>query len=76
MKKTSFTAKDVTWRSATAEDGSASAAPQGRWKPSRRRYGSCQPPKKSVATSAATSTTSTKSLIMNIRCFAPEYSVK
>ncbi len=47
-----------------------------KWKPSRARYGTCQAPKKSVVASAETTTISAKSLIMNVACLLPEYSVK
>src|SRR5581483_4765894 len=60
-----FTMKAVTWRTVTRSPGSASTVPQGKWKPSRASHGTCQPPKKSVVIIAATSTTSTKSVIMN-----------
>ena len=50
------------------------ASPPGRWKPSRKSQGTCQPPRKSAVVIPATTTVSTKSAIRNMPNFIPLYS--
>src|SRR6476620_348629 len=56
--------------------GSSSTAPQGKWKPSGKRYGTCQPPKNKVVERLATTIVSRKSVRKNIPNFIPLYSTK
>src|SRR5216684_3521746 len=53
-----------------------SVPPQGKWKPSGMRKGTCQPPKKSVVARQATMMVSRKSVRKNIPNFIPLYSTK
>ena len=73
--RSSFDREGHDLEHATTIDGSARATAHG-MQSSGRATAPASRRRRSVVTSAATSTTSTKSAIMNIRCFAPEYSVK